>query len=111
MKTTDKPQPLTSTQIQKQHSEYTEQEKVMATQIVHVNQLIAFPLSPEQIIDWTRSVIELRPDVTPALMKEVIDAMKTGIIDYDVRKGVQNIFNGLDDPHIVGFDILGLPGN
>lgn len=71
-------------------------ELEIAIQIFHMNQLTAFPLSDEQIDDWTRSIVELRPDVTPQQLKSAIDDMKQGYADYDNRLGIQNIFKALD---------------
>lgn len=65
-------------------------------QVYHINHLTAFPLTDNQIDEWSRSINELRPDVTPEQLKEVIDGMKQGLIDFDNRLGIQNIFKALD---------------
>lgn len=68
----------------------------IALQVYHINHLTAFPLSDQLIDEWSRSISELRPEVTPEQIKEVIDGMKQGYIEFDNRLGIQNIFKALD---------------
>lgn len=62
--------------------------------VFHVNQLTGYPLPDAVIMDWAKSISELAPEITPKTIKIVTDKMKVGLIDYDHRKGIQNIFNG-----------------
>jgi hypothetical protein len=73
-------------------------EKVieLALVVFHINQVVPYPLSDLQIADWAKSINELRPDVEPQKLKEVIDKMKLGQIEWNYRQGIQNIFRALE---------------
>ena len=62
--------------------------------IVHINQLTPFPYSDFQLIDWAKSINELTPELTPDILKKIIDKYKLGIYEFDSRAGIQNIFRG-----------------
>ncbi|MDB5288565.1 MAG: hypothetical protein JWR05_3514 [Mucilaginibacter sp.] len=66
-------------------------------EVFHINQLIPYPLTDQQITDWAKSINELRPDVTAATLKAVINKMKLGKIQWDNRSGIQNIFKALEN--------------
>ena len=62
--------------------------------IVHINQLTPFPYSDFQLIDWAKSINELTPELTPDILKKIIDKFKIGIYEFDSRAGIQNVFRG-----------------
>ena len=62
--------------------------------IVHINQLTPFPYSDFQLIDWAKSINELTPELTPDILKKIIDKYKLGIYEFNSRAGIQNIFRG-----------------
>jgi hypothetical protein len=62
--------------------------------IVHINQLTPFPYSDFQLIDWAKSINELTPELTPDILKKIIDKFKLGIYEFDSRAGIQNVFRG-----------------
>lgn len=63
--------------------------------LVHVNQLSPFDVSDAKIMDWAKSIQELMPNVGCEDLKTLIDDFKLGVLDYDNKKGIQNIFIGL----------------
>ena len=81
---------------QNQNIVLSEPEIQIAMQVYHINQLTAFPLADHQIDEWSKAIYELRPEVRPEEIKDVIDGMKQGYIEYDNRLGIQNIFKALD---------------
>lgn len=62
--------------------------------LVHFNQLTPYPYSDLQIVDWAKSVEELAPEITPEIIKSIIDGLKIGAIPFDSKLGIQNIFIG-----------------
>lgn len=67
--------------------------KEMGIELFQYNQLTAFPISDAQIIDWAKTFSEVAPNLTPAIMHQLINRMKVGTEEFDSRLGVQNIFN------------------
>lgn len=43
---------------------------------------------------WANTILELEPEINESVIKWIVDKMKIGIIDFDNRKGIQNIFDG-----------------
>jgi hypothetical protein len=72
----------------------------LAIELFHYNQLTPFTLTDIQIIDWVRSISELRKEITPEILKELIDGMKTTRFPFDKNLGIQNIFIAHD--HLLG---------
>jgi hypothetical protein len=72
-----------------------EQQIEIGKALFHVNQLIAYPLTDLQIIDWSKTITRLMPEVTPAQVMAVIDEYMLENIEWDKSKGIQNIFYGL----------------
>ena len=66
----------------------------IAKAVLHFNQLTPFPYSDIQIMDWAKSINELTPELTPDIVKKIIDKYKLGIYEFDTKLGIQNIFNG-----------------
>lgn len=56
--------------------------------------MVAYPISDTMLEVWANTLNELEPEITPDAVKWIIDKMKVGIIDFDNRKGIQNIFEG-----------------
>lgn len=62
--------------------------------LYHFNYLTSFPYSDLVLEGWANSIIELEPAITPEIIKWITDKMKVGLIDFDAKKGIQNIFVG-----------------
>ena len=67
----------------------------MIKELYHVNYLVAYPLSDTILEGWCKCIIELKPETTPEDIKKMINKMKLGLIPYDPKLGIQNIFRGL----------------
>lgn len=63
-------------------------------QLYHVNYLVNYPISDFMLEGWSKSIQELAPEITIEDLKIITDRMKLGSIEFDHRKGIQNIFNG-----------------
>ena len=63
-------------------------------QLFHVNCLVAYPISDTMLEVWANTLSELEPEITPEVVKWIVDKMKLGMLDFDNRKGIQNIFEG-----------------
>ena len=63
--------------------------------LYHLNQLTSFPISDDSIIEWSKSIDEILPELELKDLTDLIKDFKTGFIEYDNRLGIQNIFNGL----------------
>lgn len=63
-----------------------------------VNELLpaTMPMSFQQLLQWSADVDRLRPDVGREQLQFLFDCFKTGEIEFDRYKGIQNIFSGLD---------------
>lgn len=77
--------------------ELNTKESEIAKVIWHVNQLASFPLNDNQIESWARSVNELRPNQDVVKLRQIIDMMKIGEIEFNSRLGIQNIFSALKE--------------
>jgi len=64
--------------------------------LYHVNLLVTYPITDGMLEIWASSIQKLKPEITPAVLTEIIDQMKLGKINYDPQKGIQNIFYGYD---------------
>lgn len=80
---------------QNQNLEIKKQEVTVAKILWHINQIVSYPMSDHQIEDWAKSLMELKPNTDLTALKFLIDKFKTGDLEYDYRKGIQNIFIGL----------------
>lgn len=63
--------------------------------IYHVNQLSPFRISDEDIIEWSKSIEEIVPEIEIDDLKFLLRCFKTGEENYDNKVGIQNIFLGL----------------
>lgn len=61
-----------------------------------VNQLLDFPLDKNTLTDWTESIIEILPDITPEEIREVINGFMTGRYEYNNKLGIRNIFSAIE---------------
>jgi hypothetical protein len=76
----------------KNNSSLSTVEIDLARQIYQINLLIPYPLTDSQIEDFSRTLQELVPELTPAQLKRMIDRFKMGIYEWDRNKMIQNIF-------------------
>lgn len=81
-----------------QSLELTDKELEIAQVVFLVNQLISYHLSDLQISDWARTISRLKPDITPEYLNKIIDLFIVGDIEWDTRKGIQNIFMAINKP-------------
>lgn len=63
--------------------------------VYQFNQLRAYSLTEIEIMEWARSIERLVPDLDVDALNFAIDCMKTGEIDFDMKSGIQNIFEAL----------------
>lgn len=86
----------TNLQIQNQNQglELSEKTESLSKAVFHVNQLTPYPYTDNQIIDWAKSIEELMPELSPKIIKIIVDKMKIGVIAYNYKLGIQNIFEG-----------------
>jgi hypothetical protein len=73
----------------------TNKEIEISGEIYEVNQLAPYPLSSIQIEDWARSLNRLLPNLEISTLSSLIDDFKRDNIEWDYKKGIQNIFIGL----------------
>lgn len=66
----------------------------LAKAVYHFNYLTAFPVADYMLEAWAKVIAELEPEITPEVVKWIIDRMKTGHIAYNDKIGIQNVFNG-----------------
>lgn len=71
-------------------------KETMAKELYQVNYLTSYPISDLMLEGWAKCILELRPDTTTSDIKTVIDKMKVGDLPFDNKKGIQNIFVGLN---------------
>jgi hypothetical protein len=62
-------------------------------ELCHINLLVAYPIPDAMLELWAASIMELKPEITPFILKEIINEFKLGKIEYNPRKGIQNIFS------------------
>ncbi len=63
--------------------------------IYKINYLISFPMDDILLTEWSKNLNRIMPDLDIHALSEIIDKMLTGEIEYDTRKGIQNIFLAL----------------
>lgn len=78
-----------------QNTPLKNKEIEIAAALTKVNMLSHFPLNDFQIEDWSKNINRLLPDLKLTDLNQVLDNMMVGKVEYDSRKGIQNIFNGL----------------
>lgn len=60
-----------------------------------INQILQFPLSDEMVTNWSETILEANKDVDLNILRFVVFMFKLGEFEYDQKKGIINIFNGL----------------
>lgn len=78
-----------------QSLEISDSRKRIAKVIVDVNQIMQYPLTAVQVLEWAESIERLVPDVDVMALAYLMDAFKLELIEWDRQKGIQNIFAGL----------------
>lgn len=65
--------------------------------MIDVNKVmpVNYPIPGDTLLDWSEDLDRLRPDVTSDQLRFLFDCFKLGKIEFDKRKGIQNIFEGL----------------
>lgn len=61
----------------------------------HVNLLVAFPLSDQQLEAWAKSINEILPELDLSKLSALITDMKKGTITWDYHLGIQNLLKHL----------------
>jgi hypothetical protein len=86
---------ITQTNTSVQSTPLNNKEFEIASALTKVNMLAPFPLKDLQLEDWSKTINRLMPDLKLPDLNQVLDNMIIGKVEYDNRKGIQNIFNGL----------------
>lgn len=88
----------------------TKEQTEIAKELIHFNQLTPYPYSDLQISQWVKSITELIPEMTPEIIKHIIDRLKLGVYEYDSRLGIQNVFAGfrkyLEERRLMYYSIM-----
>ena len=66
---------------------------------IKVNALYAYPLNKEQVEDWVTIINELLPNMTPEKLNDIVNKAILGVVNWDVKKGVQNLIQAAIDPN------------
>lgn len=66
--------------------------------LYHLNKIRRFPLNDDQLQDWSKTIMRLRPEVSAERLQVVIDAILMGEYLWDPELGIQNIFKALNAP-------------
>jgi hypothetical protein len=69
--------------------------KPIAKELVRVNHLVGFPMSGEDIQEWSIQLYELVPNLDTSRLHFLLNEFAMDHIEWDKNKGIQNIFNGL----------------
>ncbi len=69
--------------------------KPIAKELVRVNHLVGFPMSGEDIQEWSIHLNEIIPDLEPWRLHFLLNQFAMERIEWDKNKGIQNIFIGL----------------
>ena len=70
--------------------------ETICQQLFHINRLVQFKLTPIELEDWSKDIVEHSPKTTAGQLKLVIDKFKTNRTHWNDKKGIQNIFRGID---------------
>lgn len=88
-------------QLQQFNQEYglstvlTEKEIQTATILYQANQLVSYPIPDHQLEAWSKSLSELFPTMDLELLKRIMRLFKADSLQWDTKKGIQNISNAL----------------
>lgn len=85
-----------------QHSQYSENQlsinegqMKLAYELEQLNEIYApFKLSDDDILRWVKRISELKPDLTPEILNEIVLNFITGKFKFNKNHGIANIFNG-----------------
>jgi hypothetical protein len=78
-----------------QLSGLNEHEIALGTELYRLNYALPYPLSGTALADWAKCISELAPYATPEILKEIINKFLRADLEYDNKKGIQNIFIAL----------------
>jgi hypothetical protein len=81
--------------INQDQSSPTKIDENIAKVLYHVNQLSPFIVTDQTIIEWTKSIQEILPNIDNNDLRALLNDFKTDAIHYDNKLGIQNIFIGL----------------
>ncbi len=72
----------------------TNKNELLVKELYHINYVVNYPLSDIMLEGWDRTIKELEPEITNEVIKWILDNVKLGFMDWDNKKGIQNIFEG-----------------
>jgi hypothetical protein len=72
----------------------TNQNELLVKELYHINYIVNYPLSDIMLEGWDKTIKELEPEITNEVIKWILDNVKLGFMDWDNKKGIQNIFEG-----------------
>lgn len=83
----------------------------IAKELVHINLLVAYPVSDAMLEIWAKTIEELAPDLTPEILRKLINRYKLGELEYDTKSGIQNILKhaSRDKRKVWDMDVKGNP--
>jgi hypothetical protein len=64
-------------------------------ELYRLNMLLPYPLSGTAIADWAKCINELAPFATPEMLRNIINKFISNDLEYNYKKGIQNIFIAL----------------
>jgi len=73
----------------------TENQINLAYEIEQLNEIYApFKLSDDDITRWVKRISELKPEITPEILNNIVINFITGNYKFNKNYGIANIFNG-----------------
>lgn len=64
-------------------------------ELYRLNLILPYPLSGSALADWAKCINELTPSATPETLRVIINKFIANDLEYDYKKGIQNIFIAL----------------
>lgn len=73
----------------------TKHEQSLLKQVGQVNKLVAYQVDIGVIVDWTKDLSRLLPDLEASKLAFLMDSFKKGDLEWDKSQGIQNLFLNL----------------
>jgi hypothetical protein len=77
------------------HSGLNHEQITIGKELYRLNMLLPYPLSGTAIEDWAKCINELAPYAKPDMLRTIINRFISNDLEYDYKKGIQNIFIAL----------------
>lgn len=76
----------------------------IAVEVYKVNLLVPYPLKDYQIDEWAICINKIYPDLDPNLLNRIFEKMMKDEIQWNPKKGIQNIFIAIRNELDPGYD-------